>query len=111
LSGWEGGGFAETGLRRKAATLATILVLVALVVGALFGDRGILQLATERERLRALAHQLDDLHDENRGLAAEIEGLKTDPRSIERLAREEVGLSRPGEIVFVIRDQAASEAR
>ena len=30
----------EVGLRRKAATLASIIALVALIVGALFGDRG-----------------------------------------------------------------------
>jgi len=94
----------EHGLRRKAAFLASILAVIALVVGALFGDRGLLQLAAQKERSRALAQQLQDLREENRTLEAEIGALRTDPRAIERLAREQLGLARPGELVFVIRD-------
>jgi cell division protein FtsB len=97
-------GLNEPGLRRKAAALASVIALIALVVGALFGDRGILQLAAQRERARALARQLDNLREENRALGAEIEGLKTDPGAIERLAREQLGLAKPGEMVFVLRE-------
>jgi cell division protein FtsB len=97
-------GLNEPGLRRKAAALASVIALIALVVGALFGDRGILQLATQRERARALAGQLEDLREENRVLGAEIEALKSDPGAIERLAREQLGLAKPGEMVFVLRD-------
>jgi cell division protein FtsB len=73
----------EASLRKKAVTLFAVIVLIALVVGSLFGDRGILQLVSQRERALAMA------------------------REIERLAREELGLARPGERVFVIRDQSA----
>jgi len=45
----------EVGLRRKAATLASIIALVALIVGALFGDRGLLHLIDQRHRAEALA--------------------------------------------------------
>jgi cell division protein FtsB len=100
----EGPGPAEHGLRRKAAALASVLAVIALVVGALFGDRGLLQLAAQRERSQALARQLQDLREENRALGAQIGALKTDPGAIERLAREQLGLARPGELVFVIRD-------
>ena len=34
----------SAGLRRKAATLASVLALIALMVGSLFGDRGLLYL-------------------------------------------------------------------
>jgi cell division protein FtsB len=100
-----GRGLSEPGLRRKAAALTSVIALIALVVGALFGDRGILQLAAQKERARALARQLEDLREENRALGAEIEGLKTDPGAIERLAREQLGLAKPGEVVFVLRDE------
>jgi cell division protein FtsB len=95
----------EHGLRRKAAALASVIAVIALVVGALFGDRGLLQLAAQRERSQALARQLQDLREENRGLGAEIAALKTDPAAIERLAREQLGLAKPGELVFVIRGE------
>jgi cell division protein FtsB len=94
----------DIGLRRKAATLASIIALIALIVGSLFGDRGLLHLIEQRHRAEALAHEIEDLKAENARLAAEIAALRADPRSIERLAREELGLVRPGETVFLVRD-------
>ena len=96
----------DPGLRRKAAILASVIALVAMVVGALFGDRGMLQLVSQRRRAEALHHQLDDLRAENLALAVEIEALKTDPAAIESMAREELGLARPGELVFVLQSDA-----
>jgi len=98
----------EAGLRRKAATLASIIALVALIVGALFGDRGLLHLIDQRQRAEALAREVEELQAENAQLVTEIAALRTDPRAIERLAREELGFARPGETVFLVRDPAPS---
>lgn len=99
----------ELGLRRKAATLASILALIALVVGSLFGDGGMLHLLEQRERSKALRTEVEKLRQENSRLAAEILALRQDPRAVERLAREELGMARPGELVFLIRDEAGRE--
>jgi cell division protein FtsB len=101
----------ETGLRKKAATLASVIALLALVVGSLFGDRGILHLMTERQKTDGLAREVLTLRNENNRLASEIAALRSDPRAIERLAREELGLAAAGETVFVIRDAEASDSR
>jgi cell division protein FtsB len=104
-------GRTEIGLRRKAATLASIILVVALVVGSLFGARGFLQLVRQQRRAEALAREIEELRMENRRLAAEIAALRSDPRAIERLAREELGLSRPGETVFLIREEPPADER
>ena len=39
-----------------------------------------------------------------RASPADIAALRTDPAAIERIAREELGLARPGETVFLIRE-------
>ena len=101
-------GRGDVGLRRKAATLASILAFIALVVGSLFGDGGVLQVLAQRERSAALQRQNLALHVENGRLAAEIAALRRDPRAVERIAREELGLARPGETVFVIRPEPAA---
>ena len=101
----------EAGLRKKAVTLFGVILVIALVVGSLFGDRGILQLVSQRERAEALARELEEMREENRRLAQEIRALQTDPRAIEKLAREELGFARPGEKVFVIRDDSGAGAR
>jgi cell division protein FtsB len=100
-------GHPEPGLRKKAANLASVIALIALVVGSLFGDRGVLQLLARREKVDGLAREIEALRAENSRLAKDIVALRTDPRAIERVAREELGLAGPGETVFVIRDEPA----
>jgi cell division protein FtsB len=102
-------GRADAQVRRRAATLASFIALVALVVAALFGDRGMLHLMDQRQRAEKLARQIDELRAENQQLASEIVALKADPGSIERLAREQLGLARPGETVFLIREAGAGD--
>jgi cell division protein FtsB len=102
-------GRGDAQVRRRAATLASFIALVALVVAALFGDRGVLHLMQQKQRAETLAREIDDLRAENQRLAAEIVSLKADPGAIERLAREQLGLARPGETVFLIREAGAGE--
>jgi cell division protein FtsB len=101
----------DASLRRKAATLASVILVIALVVGSLFGDRGFLQLVRQQQRAEELAREIEDLRLENRRLASEIAALRSDPRAIERLAREELGLVRAGETVFLIREDPAPAER
>ncbi len=94
----------------RAWVLGTVIALVALGVGSVFGDRGILSMLGEREKVEALQGELDELRAENARLSAEIEGLRTSPRAIERLAREELGLARADETVFLIRETDPGDA-
>lgn len=97
-------GRATHGLRKKATTLFCVIAVIALVVGSLFGDRGILQLLRQRERTEVLAREIEQLREENRLLAEDIVSLRRDPAAVERIAREQLGLARPGESVFVLRE-------
>jgi len=98
-------GRSEAGLRKKAAALGSVIALIALVVGSFFGDRGFIQLVAKREQAELLKREIEELRAENGRLGAEIVALKTDPRAIERVAREQLGLARPGETVFLIREE------
>jgi cell division protein FtsB len=42
------------------------------------------------------------LSKENAALAQEVKDLNTDPRLIEKIARDDLGLARPGEIIIRI---------
>ncbi len=89
---------------RRAWVLGTVIALVALGVGSVFGDRGILNLMHKREQVQDLRMELEALRTENARLASEIAALRSDPRAVERLAREQLGLARPDETVFLIRE-------
>ena len=100
----------EPRARMRAWVLGTVIALTALGVGSVFGDRGILNMLGEREKVEALRSELDELRSENARLSAEIADLRTSPRAIERLAREQLGLARPDETVFLIRESTEGDA-
>jgi cell division protein FtsB len=93
----------------RAWVLGTVIALIALGVGSVFGDRGILNMMSEREKVDVLRSELEQLRAENARLSAEIGDLRTSPRAIERLAREELGMARPDETVFLIREAAPDD--
>jgi cell division protein FtsB len=95
----------DPGLRRKACVLGTVIALIALAVGSVFGDRGLLSLIDKRGQVESLRGEIEALRVENARLVGEIADLKQSPRAIERLAREELGLARPDETVFLIREE------
>jgi cell division protein FtsB len=99
----EENGRLDTGLRKRAAVLSAVIALIALVVGSVFGDRGILHWMAEQERNAALAREVEELRAGNLRLSADIEALRRDPRAVERIAREELGLARPGEVMLLLR--------
>ncbi len=75
--------------------------ILALVVGAgLFGDNGALQLWRLRSEVQSLRREVQALEAENERLAKAITDLRDNPAVIERIAREELGLVRPGERVL-----------
>jgi len=53
----------------------------------------------QRERLE-LAARIQETRLENQKLAQQIQDLQRDPKSVEMIAREELGMVRPDEIVY-----------
>lgn len=93
----------ERPLQRKALSLALFLILLASLLNSLFGDRGVLGLLEARRELRQIEEEIAALRAENQRLIEEIRSLKSDPRAIEKLAREELGLLKPNEVALIIR--------
>lgn len=91
----------STAPRLKAMAIAALLVF-GLVYGVLRDEEGVMHVFKERSRLQDLSHSVSNLREENSELRAEIKALREDPRAIEKLAREDLGLSRKGEIVFIL---------
>jgi cell division protein FtsB len=81
--------------------LACFLLLGLLAV---IGDRGFLELYAFTRHLGGLEAQIEALERENAQLRQQVVGLRSDPDQIEKVAREELGLARPDELVFIIVD-------
>jgi cell division protein FtsB len=88
-------------LRQYGRALLGLLVFV-LVVHDIFGTHGFLAMRRKQQEIRKVTTGLDQLNKENQQLEQEVRELKTDPRKIEKIARDELGLARPGEVIIKI---------
>jgi cell division protein FtsB len=77
------------------------LLTIAMLLLAVFNDKGALQVRTRSQKLEALQNEITNIDAENKKLNAEIQALRSDPTTIEKFAREELKLVKPGEIVLV----------
>lgn len=92
--------------RRARRFVHGLLLLAALVItaDAVAGDRGLLAMVRARKQYDQLAADVSRLRAENARLREEARRLREDPKAIEEIARRDLGLIRPGEKVFIIRD-------
>lgn len=98
-SGYEAGN-----LKHKALILLFWFIALSLGFNSLFGDMGLIRGFRQRRQVRQARAAVAALQAENDHLITEIQALRHDPYRIETIAREEFGLSRPGEIVFLFQD-------
>ena len=77
------------------------LLTVAMLLLAVFNDKGAIEVHAQARKLSAIESEIGNLDKENKQLADEIQALRSDPNAIEKLAREELKLVKPGEIVLV----------
>ena len=84
--------------------------LVLLVLQDVLGTHGVLAMHHSMKQSAAIQKEIKQLNQENQKVQNRVQSLKTDPAAIERIAREDMGLARPGEYVFKIppRDAASS---
>jgi cell division protein FtsB len=87
---------------RRNANWFLFGALVLLALQDIFGAHGVLAMRQTQLRAAEIRQQIKQLDDENRKLEDRVKALKTDSTTIERIAREENGLARPGEYIFKI---------
>ena len=95
------------GRHRSTIRLLLLFVAAVIVVDALVGDRGLLAMMRARKQYDELAATIAHDRSENERLAEEARRLTDDPAAIEEVARRDLGLIRPGERVFIIKDVGA----
>jgi cell division protein FtsB len=79
-------------------------ITVVLVIDAIAGDNGLLTLLEARRDSLATSRSLEQARQDNERRREEARRLREDPSAIEELARRDLGLIKPGEKLFIIRD-------
>lgn len=81
--------------------------LCLLLLQDIFGTHGLIAMRRSQQEAAQVQREIDQINDENRQLQGRVKALKSDPATIERIAREEMGLARPGEYIFKIPSKPA----
>jgi cell division protein FtsB len=89
---------------RRIAQILLLLAASVIVVDGLVGDRGLLAMLRARHEYDQLAASISHQRAENAKLRDQARRLREDPGAIEEIARRELGLIRPGERVFIVKD-------
>jgi cell division protein FtsB len=71
---------------------------------AMAGERGFFEVYQFNRHLQHVESRIQALEVENERMRLQLTGLQSDPYQIEKLAREDLGLVRPDEIIFEIVD-------
>ena len=87
------------------------ITAVVLSIDAVVGEKGLLALMRAREEYAA-ARALAAIRSrsENQRLREQARRYREDPAAIEELARKDLGLIKPGEKLFIIRDRRPPRA-
>ena len=85
---------------RRNARYFFALAFCLLVLQDVFGAHGLMAMHRSKTKMREVQAQIEQLDKENQDLQQKIHQLKTDPSAIEKIARDRMGLARPGELIF-----------
>ncbi len=102
----------DLGIWDKLTRAVTFLLVVAVVVGIGYLCVPLIQ---QNERMRQrnldLEAQIQREEEAARQLKSSLDALRSDPKSLERLAREKLGYAKPGEVVIRFQEASAPTAR
>ena len=82
-----------------------------LVINALVGDKGVLQMLKKRRESQALDQAIANARALNAQMRTQIDRIRHDDAALEELARKDLGLIKPGEKLFIIRDATPADER
>lgn len=91
---------------KKFAPALLILCALVTILLSFFGDdsyRGYHELA---DSVKAQGAANEELRDQVNQLKRQVYGMQSDPRILEKAARNELGLARPNEYIFIFDDKA-----
>jgi cell division protein FtsB len=89
---------------RRNARFFVALAFFLLLLQDIFGAHGLVAMRREKNKIGQVQAENQRLNQENQKLSQHIEKLKTDPEAIEKIARDRMGLARPGELIFRMPD-------
>jgi cell division protein FtsB len=85
---------------KKLLIAAGVLLALYLLTSFIFGEMGVVKYCRMKAQYTTLTEETALLKRDNTKLRKTVYSLKNDPVYVERIARDKLGLARPGEIVY-----------
>jgi len=95
--------------RRKLATAGIFLLVIFFGFHIIFGANGMVVYQNKRADYQKLLKETRDLDEENQRLTKQVDQLRTDPKAIEREAREQLHYTKKGEIIYLLPQKPADQ--
>jgi cell division protein FtsB len=86
---------------KRYTPIMFVVCAAAVAAFALLGDDSYSRLISMQKTLEHQKIENADLAQEVTGLRQEVHGIQTDDRMLEKAARDELGMARHGELVFL----------
>lgn len=100
-------GEALHGWRRRAATAGVTAIALYIAYFVVFGANGWLAYRHKKVEYEKLQKEVRQIQTENKQLEGNINSLKSDPKAIEKEAREQLKYAKPGEVIYVMPERPA----
>ncbi len=96
--------------KQKATIYLAASALLALLLFIVFSDHGFIDLQRLRKHKKTLIQTNSGITRENLSLYREIERLKNDPKYIEHVARQELGVIGKDEVILKFKQTGGTKA-
>lgn len=87
--------------RRRIATAGIFALTAWLFLHVMFGANGMVIYRQKKAEYQVLQKEVESLQRDNDQATEQIKGLKEDPKTIEKEAREQLHYAKPGEVIYV----------
>ena len=78
------------------------VIFLAFLINEVVGNTGYMARREQVNQIQKLNDEIQQLQEENQHLTQRIQELRSDPVAIEEMAREQLHLGRPGEVVVTL---------
>ena len=89
---------ARAARKRRLAFIGLLVMLIAIL--SVGGNRSLIRIYQMSKTRTELHREIGRLKRLNQELAGEVQSFKNDPGRVEAIAREDLGLVKPGEVVY-----------
>jgi cell division protein FtsB len=90
----------KTARRKTILIAAGALLGMYLLTSFILGEMGLVKYYRMKSQYNTLNEVIVQLRQDNARLSKDVHALRSEPAYLERIARDKLGLARPGEIVY-----------